>query len=97
MFGPQEMNISFHHLGADYNIHLVRGGKSDHSVEISGVIYAVLGDKEKLDTACKILNSVFLDSISKDGELSRAVVNRRPTRQVGVHALPDASSPISAH
>lgn len=69
MSGPQELHISFRHLDTDYNINLLKGGKSDHSVEINGVSYAVLGEKEKLDTACKILKSVSLDSISNTEDL----------------------------
>ena len=52
MSSPQEMNINFHYLGADYNIHLIKGEKSDHSVVINGFTYAILGDEEKLDIAC---------------------------------------------
>ena len=69
MSGPQELHISFRHLDTDYDISLIKGEKSDHSVEINGVSYAVLGEKEKLDTACKILNSVLLDSISNVEDL----------------------------
>lgn len=69
MSGPQEMHMSFRHLGIDYDINLVKGEKSDHSVEINGISYAVLGEKEKLDTACKILKSVSLDSISNVEDL----------------------------
>lgn len=64
MSSPQELHISFRHLDTDYDINLIKGEKSDHSVEINGISYAVLGNKEKLDTACKILKSVLLDSIS---------------------------------
>lgn len=46
MSGPQEMHIRFQHLGTDYNIDLVKGEKSDHSVKINGISYAVLGDKK---------------------------------------------------
>lgn len=70
MSGPQELHISFRHLGADYDINLVKGEKSDHSVKINGVTYAVLCDKEKLDTACEILKSVSLDSISNVEDLN---------------------------
>ncbi len=69
MSGPQEMHISFQHHGTDYNIDLVKGKPSDHSVEINGVTYAVLGEQEKLETACKILSSVSLDSITSEKDL----------------------------
>jgi CubicO group peptidase (beta-lactamase class C family) len=69
MSSPQEMHVNFRHLGTDYNINLVKGEKSDHSVEINGVTYAVLGDKEKLDTVCKILESVSLVSVSSAEDL----------------------------
>ena len=69
MSGPQEMHISFQHLGTDYNIDLMKGKSSAHSVKINGVAYAVLGDEEKLETACKILASVSLDSITNEKDL----------------------------
>lgn len=69
MSGPQEMHISFQHHGTNYNIDLVKGKPSDHSVEINGVAYAVLGDQEKLETACKLLSSVSLDSITSEKDL----------------------------
>lgn len=95
MSGPQEMNVSFQHLGTDYNIQLIKGKKSDHSVEINGVKYAVLGDKEKLDTACMILNSVSLESISNEEDLRGRLSLREDisfpqaekTDQVGVEIL----------
>jgi len=63
MSGPQELNISFQHLGTDYNINLVKGAKSEHSVDINGISYAVLGEQEKL---VRLVNfkSVSLESIS---------------------------------
>ncbi len=45
MSGPQELHISFRHLDTGYDINLIQGEKSDHSVEINGVSYAVLGEK----------------------------------------------------
>lgn len=64
MTSPNQMNVSFRHLGTDYHINLVQGKKSDHTVEINGMTYAVLGDKDKLKTACEILNSIPLRDIS---------------------------------
>ena len=69
MSSPQELHVSFRHSGIDYNINLIKGEKSDHSVKINGGTYAVLGDKKKLDTACKILESVSLESISNSEDL----------------------------
>ena len=69
MSGPEEMHIRFQHLGTDYNIDLVKGKKADHSVEINGIAYAVLGDQEKLETACKILASVSLDAVTSEKDL----------------------------
>lgn len=69
MSSPEELHVSFRHQGTDYNVDLIKGGKSDHSVEVNGVTYAVLGEREKLDTACKILNSATLDSISSSKDL----------------------------
>jgi hypothetical protein len=69
MSGPEQIHISFRHLGADYDIKLVKDAKSDHSVQINSSNYAVLGEKEKLDTACEILNTISLDSITNVEEL----------------------------
>lgn len=66
---PEQMNISFHREGTDYHINLVQGKQSDHTLEINGITYAVLGDKEKLETACKILASVSLDAITSEKDL----------------------------
>lgn len=33
MYGPQELHISFRYLDTDYDINLMKGEKSDHSVE----------------------------------------------------------------
>lgn len=71
MSSPEQMHISFQHLGADYDINLVKGAKSDHSVKINGFSYAVLGDQERLSTACEILQSVSLESISNAEDLKR--------------------------
>ena len=68
---PKELNINFQHLGTDYNINLIKGEKSDHNVQINGISYDVLGDKEKLNTACKILESVSLDSILSIEDLKK--------------------------
>lgn len=76
MSGPQEININFQHLGTDYNLHLVKGEKSDHTVKINGIKYAVLGDKEKLDAACLILNSVSLESVSNEEDLQERLSHR---------------------
>lgn len=87
MSGPQELHISFHQQGTDYNLTLVKGGKSDHSVEINGVTYAVLGNKEKLSTACEILNSVSLKAISNSDDLKGRLALRGdisfPTAKAG--------------
>lgn len=69
MSGPQEFHFSFRQLDTDYDLTLVKGEKSDHCVEINGVVYAVLGNDEKLKAACEILNSVSLNSISSLDDL----------------------------
>jgi hypothetical protein len=70
MLSPQEFHITFSHKAIDYDINLVKNGNSDHLVTINGVVYAVLGDKEKLKAASEILNSVSLDSISNVEDLN---------------------------
>lgn len=95
MSSPQEINIVFRHQGTDYNVNLVKGQKSDQCVEINGVSYAVLGDKEKLETACKILSSISLDSISSSQDLAErlslvkdvTLASVKATNDVGVQIL----------
>lgn len=94
MLGPQELSISFHQQGTDYDLTLVKGGKSDHTIEINGVTYAVLGNKEKLTTACEILNSVSLNSISNSDDLKGRLALRgdisfpsQKTDDVGINIL----------
>jgi len=67
MLGSQELHIGFRHLDEDYDINK-KGEKSDHSVKTNGISYTVLSE-EKLDTACKILESVSLDSITNAEDL----------------------------
>ena len=74
MSSPQELHLSFRHLTTDYDIKLVKGGESAHSVEINGVRYAIMGNKEKLNPeklnkVCEILKSVSLVSISNSEDL----------------------------
>lgn len=76
MSSPEQMNISFRQQSIDYHINLVQGKKSDHLVEINGITYAVLGDKDKLKTACEILNSVLLFNISNSEDLKKILSTR---------------------
>lgn len=102
MSGPEQLHISFRQLNVDYEIDLVKGGKSDYSVEINGVQYAVLGDQEKLTKACEILNSVSLDSISNSDDLKGRLTFREdisfPTQKagdVGINTLNTTITPPS--
>jgi CubicO group peptidase (beta-lactamase class C family) len=65
-----DLNVSFRHQGVNYDIKLVQGQKSDQSVQINGISYTVLGDAEKLETACKILRSLSLDTVSSSQDLA---------------------------
>lgn len=94
MSGPQELYINFRQQSTDYNLTLVKEGKSDYSVEINGVAYAVLGNKEKLATACEILNSVSLNSISNSDDLKGRLALRgdisfttQKTDDIGISTL----------
>lgn len=69
MSSPQELHVNFRNQGIDYSIDLIPGLQSDHSVKINGVTYAILSDAEKLESACKILESVSLEAISNTGDL----------------------------
>lgn len=99
MSGPPELHLSFRHLGIGYDLDLLRGEKSDHSVEINGVSYAVLGKKENLNTACEILQSVSLDSISSIEDLKSRLSVREdisfPTQKqisdIGIKSLKTSS------
>lgn len=91
---PKEMQISFQHLGTDYNLHLVRDKESEHSVEINGISYAVSGgDKEKLDMACKILKSVSLEALTSEEDLKgrlsfkKEMPSSEKTDEIGVETL----------
>lgn len=55
MITPHDFNANFRYKGIDYNIHLSKGNKSKNSVELNGVYYKVLTDKDKLTAACEIL------------------------------------------
>lgn len=69
MYSPQILNVNFEYQGKEYNISLVEGEKSEHTVKINGKTYSVIGEKEKLDTACAILKSTSLDSILDSEDL----------------------------
>lgn len=70
MFGPQELGIRFSYSGADYNLNLVRSNeKSPYSVVINGLSYAVLGEENKLSTACELLSSALKTPISNFEDL----------------------------
>lgn len=74
---PNESKIRFIHNDTNYKINLVKEGKSSHSVKINGVTYGVLGDKEKLNKACELLNSVSLDSILTEQDLRERLQERK--------------------
>lgn len=65
----QNLHVNFQYQGKKYDLSLVEGEKSEHTVQINGKTYTVLGEKEKLDTACEILNSTSLDSILDSEDL----------------------------
>jgi hypothetical protein len=69
MSSPDQLNIKFTRSNVEYDINLVKDKKSEYSVKINGISYAVLGDKQKLKTACEILNSVSLNSITNSEDL----------------------------
>lgn len=77
MSSPQELHINFIHQAVDYDVKLVKDGKSDNSVKINGAVYAVLGDKGKLQAATEILNSLSLDSIANAEELKGKLALQR--------------------
>ena len=95
MSSPQEINISFRHRDTEYNVNLVKGQKADQCVEINGVSYDVLGDKEKLESAYKILSSISLDSISSSQDLAErlslledvTLAQVKATNDVGIQVL----------
>jgi len=73
---PDQMNINFRQSNIDYYISLIKGYKSENSFKINGIIYAVLGGKEKLKTACDILNSISLDNIANSQDLTGRLSTR---------------------
>lgn len=74
---PDEFRVKFQHQGSDYDLRLVKGEKSDYSVTINGVRYAVLGDKDKLKTACEILESISLNSVLSSEDLKQKLSVRK--------------------
>lgn len=65
MSSSNEIHVCFRYQDTDYDLSLVKGEKSEYSV--GG--YAVLGDKEKLKTACDILKKISLDSVGSEKNL----------------------------
>ena len=41
---PEQLHVSFRQLNVDYDIKLVKDGKSEYSVKINGRTYAVIGE-----------------------------------------------------
>ena len=82
MTTPENLHVSFCHKGTDYNLDLIKGKKSDQTVQINGVTYTVLGDKEKLESACKILSSLQLDTVSSLQDLANILSLRGDFSQV---------------
>lgn len=108
MSSPESMHVSFRHQDIDYHIQLVKGVKSDNSVTINGVTYAVLGDKEKNQTACEILHSISLHNIANSNDLKDRLSSRsdisfpyQKTEEIGVRALqtqsPEHEFRLAAH
>lgn len=103
MSAPQEMHIRFQHLGTDYNIDLVKGSPSEYSVKINGITYAVMGDQEKLEMACKILSSVSLESITNEQDLQGRLAvcgdisfpKSQKAEEIGVKVLNTAEKPLN--
>ena len=71
MFIPHELHINFQLQGNDYDISLVKGDKGKHTVEINGATFTVLGNEDRLHSACDILKSVSLESISNSEDLKK--------------------------
>lgn len=53
MSGPEQLHVNFRQMNVDYDINLVKDGKSEYSVKINDTTYAILGEKEKLQKACE--------------------------------------------
>lgn len=94
MSSPEQIDISFSKSGTDYHIKLVQGKKSDHSIEINGVSYDVLGEENRLKTACEILNSIpshdrngILSSEDLKGKLSSLGNISFPSDKVNIVAV----------
>lgn len=69
MSSPLELRIRFSHLDTNYDIRLQRAKPSEHSIKMNGLNYTVLGDQDKVEAACKILNSLTLNDISNVNDL----------------------------
>lgn len=104
MSGPQELHITFNYETVHYDIYLIQDGNSDYSVTINGVKYAILGDKEKLSTACEILNSTSSGLTSVDELQGRLTTQSniffpqlKKTEEVSKEVLKPFSSQIQEH
>ena len=90
---PEEFHLSFEHQGTHCNIDLVKGTPADHSVKINGINYVVIGDDGILSTACEILKSVSLNSISNLDDLKNRLSVRgnisfpQKTNEIGIQTL----------
>lgn len=92
---PEQLHVSFRQLDVDYDIKLVKEGKSEYSVKINDTTYAVLGEKATLEKACEILNSVSLDLISNSEDLKGRLSLRgdisfpqmQKTDEIGIQTL----------
>ncbi len=85
---PDNFHVSFGYEGTAYDLNLVKGRnneKSDYIIKINGITYSVLGDEDKLATACKILNSI---SFTKESPVTEEYLKEK------LSALEDITSPI---
>ncbi len=97
-------HVDFSYLGKDYNLDLVAGNKSEHSIEINGISYTILGEKEKLSTACELLKSISLDSIQNSEDLKGRLASlkelsfpfAKKTEEIGLDILHSCSEVTSA-
>ncbi len=100
---PRELHLNFSCKGLNYNLDLAMDKKSDYSVEINGVRYAVLGESEKLNAACDILSSISLDALSTPEDLKERLFLRgdisfpqtTKTSAIATKALKQGLKPIT--
>lgn len=93
---PQDFHLNFSYQDVNYDVKLVhtQDKESEYSVRINGISYALLGEEEKLPVAYSILNSIQLNSIKSEKDLSGRIehLTQNKTAQISSILIPKIDS-----